>query len=393
MRVPLLPLFALLPAFLLAGPGAERAPADEPLPTAAPNAARHPHREAPKTIDLAICLDTSGSMQGLIDAARQKLWSLVSELATAKPTPTLRVALLTFGSPGSDDPGHVVLRTGFTQDLDLVSEKLFQLGTNGGDEFVGRVLHRALGALAWTPENALRMVFVAGNESADQDREKPFRLEAQNAVAKGVVVNAIYCGGPDDGDAALWRELALVGKGRFASIDHNHGTVVIATPFDQPLAELSAKLNATYVFVGDKAREQQERQRVQDGNAAGAGAPAAAERAAAKASDLYKTDDLVERLAADPALDLALLKEAELPDDLQKVPAAERKAWLETRKSERAALQAQVKDLDHKRRSHVEAEMKRQQLSDTNGLDRALRDAVRQQAHEAGFDFEAPPIR
>ena len=389
MRAPFLPLLALIPA-LLAGPGAGCAPADEPLPAAAPHAPRHPERVAPKTIDLAICLDTSGSMQGLIDAARQKLWSLVSELAMAKPTPSLRVALLTFGSPGSDDPGHVVLRTDFTQDLDLVSEKLFQLGTNGGDEFVGRVLHRALGSLAWTTERSLRLVFVAGNESADQDREKPFRLEAQNAVARGVIVNAIYCGGPDDGDAALWRELALLGKGRFASIDHNQGTVAIATPFDQPLAELSAKLNATYVFVGNKAREQEERQRAQDGNAAGAGAPAAAERAAAKASGLYKTDDLVERLAADPTLDLATLKDEELPEDMQKVPAAERKAWLEARKTEREALQTQVKELDHKRRAHVETEMKRQQLSDTNGLDRALKNAVREQAGAAGFDFSTP---
>jgi len=394
MRAPYLPLLALLPA-LLAG---SVATADEPwfpggLHADEPVAKAPPERTTPatpKTIDLVICLDTSGSMQGLIDSARQKLWSLVSELATAKPAPTLRVALLTYGSPGDDEAGHVVLRTDFTQDLDLVSEKLFQLGTNGGDEFVGRVVNRALTALAWTPTDALKLIFVAGNESADQDQVKPFRLEAAHAVAKGVIVNAIYCGGADDGDAGLWRELALAGKGRFASIDANHGTLHIATPYDKELAELSARLSTTYVFVGEKAREQEERQRAQDGNAAGAGAPAAAERAAAKASPLYKPDDLVERLAQDPALDLSTLKEEELPEELKKVPAGERKAWVEARRTEREALKAQVQALDQKRRAHVEGEMKRQQLSDENALDRALRDAVREQAGAAGFAFEAP---
>src|SRR5262245_30312138 len=169
--------------------------------------------KVPRPIDLAICLDTSGSMEGLIHAARQKIWSVVSELATAKPAPRLRVALLTYGSPGNDADGHVVLQTDFTSDLDLVSEKLFALGTNGGDEYVGRVVARALDGLAWSTGRGLRLVFVAGNESADQDTAKPFREQASRAATRSVVVNAIYCGGADDGDAAGWRELSLLGKG------------------------------------------------------------------------------------------------------------------------------------------------------------------------------------
>ncbi len=43
----------------------------------------------PRTIDLAICLDTSGSMSGLIEAAKQKLWAIVNDLALVEPTPRL----------------------------------------------------------------------------------------------------------------------------------------------------------------------------------------------------------------------------------------------------------------------------------------------------------------
>lgn len=349
----------------------------------------------PRPIDLAICLDTSGSMEGLIHAARQKIWTVVSELATAKPAPRLRVALLTYGSPGNDADGHVVVQTDFTTDLDLVSEKLFALGTNGGDEYVGRVVSRALDALAWSTGNGLRLVFVAGNESADQDTAKPFRTEASRAAERKIVVNAIYCGGADDGDAGGWRELSLLGKGRFASIDKDHGTVAIVTPFDKELAALSQRMNATYVAYGKKAEEGRARQEAQDKNAVGAGAPAAAERAAAKASGFYDNGawDLVDRLEKEPTLDLATLKDDELPADLAKVPVAERRAWLEARKAERTRLQAEIKVLDQKRQAHVKAEMAKQRLSDGAGLDRALKDALREQAGAAGFRFEevAPP--
>jgi hypothetical protein len=371
-------LYAPLIALLLAAP-----------------AAACPQCNPVKTVDLVICLDTSGSMSGLIDAARRKLWSLVSEVATAKPTPALRVALLTYGSPGDAEAGYVVRQTDFTTDLDLVSERLFALGTNGGDEYVGRVVARALDDLAWTAEQSLRLIFVAGNESADQDPLHPFRAEAERAVQRGAVVNAIYCGGADDGDAALWRELATRGNGRFASIDHQRGTVTVATPFDKPLADLSAKLNATYVFAGRLARETEERQRAQDRNAEAAGAPAAAERAAAKASGLYKPGgaDLVDRLAADPAFDPATLPVEELDDELKAVPAAERKAHLEKKRAEREAVRAEIQRLDQQRREHVAAEMKRLKLDDGQSLDRALKDALREQAAAAGLSFDAPTAR
>ena len=361
------------------------------LLSAAPAPARA-EEPKPRPVDLVVCLDTSGSMQGLIDAARQKLWSVVSELATAKPTPHLRVALLTYGSPGNDADGHVVLQTGFTTDLDLVSERLFALGTSGGAEYVGRVVARALDGLTWSTGDALRLVFVAGNESADQDRVQPFRDVAGRAAGRGILVNAIYCGGADDTDATGWRQLALTGKGRFATIDKDHGTVQVTTPFDAELAALSQRLNATYVAYGVAAEERRERQAAQDRNAVSAGAPAAAERAAAKAGDLYDNSgwDLVDRLEKEPTLDLVTRKDADLPEDLRKVPAADRRAWLTAKQAERAALQQQIKDLDAKRRAHVRVEMDKQRLSDAAGLDRALKEALREQAAAAGFRFDAP---
>ncbi len=348
-------------------------------------------RPAPsKPIDLVICLDTSGSMQGLINAARQKLWEVVNELATAKPMPELRVALLTYGSGGTEGDGYVVLQTGFTKDLDLVSEKLFALGTNGGTEYVGRVVKTSIDRLAWGGADAVKILFVAGNESADQDRAAPFREVVAHAAGLGVRVNAIYCGGADDGDAAGWREVAALGKGRYASIDHNQGTVAVATPFDADLERLSRAMNGTYLGYGRKAEEAKERQSAQDGNAAAAPAAGAA-RAASKASGLYDASgwDLVDR-SAKPDFDLAKVPTEDLPEEMRAMTLEQRKAHVELKRAERQKLAAEIQALDAKRRAHVTAEIARQGLDDSKALDRAVRDAIREQAGEKGFRFEGP---
>ncbi len=342
-----------------------------------------------KPVDLVICLDTSGSMSGLINAARQKLWSVVSELATAKPMPDLRVALLTYGSPGNDEAGHVLLQSDLTRDLDLISEKLFAMQTNGGEEFVGRVVWHALEKLDWSRKDAVRILFVAGNESADQDSVRPFRVQAKTAVDRGITVNAIYCGGADDGDAAGYRELAALAKGRFAHIDHNHGTVAVVTPYDQELAKLSAAINRTYVAFGLRAEEAQKRQVAQDANAEGAGAPAAADRAAAKAGRLYRNSawDLVDRMDEED-FDLATVPEDQLPEVMRKMTADERTAYLAEKKAERVTIQAKIKDLATKRDAFVKEEMDKRKLDDTRALDRALREAIREQAAQGGFAFD-----
>ncbi len=364
-------LFLGLAGGLLAGPAQAHDPVKPPA--------------LPKSVDLVICLDTSGSMTGLINAARQKLWSIVNELATLKPEPKLRVGLLTFGSPGAGvKPGDVVIQTELTTDLDLVSEKLFALGTNGGTELVGRVLHYALTDLSWSKDAGLKTIFVAGNESADQDKEKSYTDMAKQAGARGIYVNAIYCGGADDGDAASWRTLAA-GHGTFSNIDHNRGTVSVKTPFDKELAALSVKINTTYVWYGRDRLVRASRQKKQDGNAAAAGAPAAAQRAEAKAGSGYAAPgDLVRRLA-EKDFDAGKVADAELPENMRKMTGDERQAYLAEKAKQRAALQAKIQDLSKKRSAFVKKTMDEQQLDDSKSLDKVLRDAVKEQAKAEGF--------
>ncbi len=349
--------------------------------------------EPEKVVELAICLDTSGSMSGLIDSCRQKLWEVVNDLALAKPTPRLRVALVTFGNDGHPaDAGWVVTQSDLTDDLDLVSDKMFQLSTNGGTELVGRAVQTATSSLSWTPgDHALRIVIVAGNESADQDEVAPFRGVCKAAVEAGLLVNSIYCGPETDELAPAWREVAKLAEGEFASIDQEQGRMVITTPFDDEIAALGGKVNETYVPFGDRGTWGCENQRRQDANAT-SNAQAAASRATTKGTALYCNDswDLVDA-SEKKDFDWAALETEKLPEALRKKTLAELKAHVAKQLETRRALQKRIGDLSKKRGAHIDAEIARlEKEKGIKAFDFAVRAAVRRQAESRGFSFARP---
>src|SRR5205807_9901313 len=135
-----------------------------------------------------------------------------------------------------------------THDLDALYQKLFALTLNGGEEYVARVCRDATEQLKWSQDkSALRLIFVCGNEPASQDPVVKLKEAADKAIARGVVINPIYCGRDSDSDARDWKEFAVLCGGKFASIDQDHGVVAIATPMDKKLAEPSSQLNTTYL--------------------------------------------------------------------------------------------------------------------------------------------------
>ena len=348
---------------------------------------------AQKPIDLAICLDISGSMDGLINAARQNLWAVVNDLATLQPTPTLRVALLSYGCDAHDkEKGWVAVETDFTTDLDLVSQKLFALTTNGGSEYVARAVRTALDQLHWSPEaGGLKLLFVAGNEAANQDPTLPPNEAAKAAITRGIVVNTIYCGNPADELAPAWREVAQFADGKFAAIEKDDA-VVIATPFDEQLAALSASLNATYVPYGTRREAWVENQRAQDSNAAGLNTAAAAARCQTKAGLLYMNSqwDLVDA-CDDPKFDLAAVKKEELPEELRALTIEALRAHVAGQKKTRGEIRAKVAELGSKRDAFVLAERKKLGSAAEKMFETAVLESVRAQAAARGFHRATPP--
>ena len=98
------------------------------------------------------------------------LWTIVQQFANAKrngQTPVLRVALFEYGNtrlPASE--GFIRQVVALTDDLDKLSECLFGLTTNGGDEYCGQVIDEAITRLDWSKEN--------GGYKAISSKENPY---------------------------------------------------------------------------------------------------------------------------------------------------------------------------------------------------------------------------
>jgi hypothetical protein len=346
-----------------------------------------------QTIELAICLDTSGSMNGLIDSARARIWDIISDLATAQPAPKLRVALVTFGNDGhSAENGWTNVDIDLSTDLDLVSSKLFALTTNGGTELVGRVVDKATKSLTWsTDPSTLKIMVVAGNESADQDQDVKYQDACKRAIGSGIAVNSIYCGAETDDLVAAWKEVARLADGRSACINQNSGVVAMETPFDAELVALNASLNATYLAYGESGQWSAANQVEQDYNAANMSSAVAAQRCAAKGSSNYANGhwDLVDACKS-PDFKLETVDVKQLPEAMRNLKPEERKAFVAVRATERASIQAKIQELSVKRAQFVAAELAKASPSDTS-FERALRDAIRAQAMARGLTFPAAP--
>lgn len=341
-------------------------------------------------IDIVICLDTSSSMNGLIDSAKQKIWDIVNELATAKPKPHLRVGLYAYGTPSyGSGTGFVQKELDLTDDLDKVFTELTALRTNGGDEYCGRVISAATNEQTWdTGKKALKIIVVAGNESATQDPKINVFDAAKTAISRGIIVNTIYCGSPMHRDATAWRQVSTSADGQFAAIDQNR-TIVMSTPFDQRLAELGGRINATYVAYGKDGTYGQQRQIVADQKSLQLGPSNFAARAAAKISGQYRNSswDLLDA-SNEKDFNLSKIKKQDLPAEMQSMSTGQQKAFLEQKAKERADIQKQIADLNTQRSQFIQEALKKSGNSNDKAFDTAMLRALREQAQRNGFTFE-----
>lgn len=344
-------------------------------------------------VQIAILLDTSGSMEGLIEQAKSQLWRIVNEFAKAKQdgvTPEVQVALYEYGKSSlSAQSGWIRQIQPLTTDLDKISEELFALRTNGGDEYCGWVIKDAVNDLAWSAaSDAYKAIFIAGNEPFTQGPVS-YAESCKTAITKGIIVNTIHCGAEGEGINTKWKDGADLADGKYLVIDQNRAVVSIAAPQDKEIAKLGVELNKTYLAYGVDGKLGAGRQVSQDAAVASL-APASgavAQRAVAKASVNYRNSswDLVDAVK-EQKTDVAKLKPEELPAEMQTLNAEQRKAYVETKSKERTAMQAKIQELNKEREKYVAARLK--EISGTNTLDAVVISAVREQSAKRNFKFE-----
>lgn len=352
-------------------------------------------------VELAILLDTSNSMDGLIDQARAQLWGIVNRVASKTrggQVPRLRVALYEYGNSAIPvEAGYVRLVQPLTSDLDAFSQALFELTTNGGDEHCGEAIGRAVEELDWSKGSVtgqgFRAIYIAGNEPFTQGNLS-YSLACAAAVGKGVRVNTIHCGPEQVGAETGWREGARLAEGDFLNINQDAAVVRVPTPMDDRLAVLSSELNETFVFFGGERDAFAANQALQDSNALKLGSAVAAERAATKAGSGYRNDaDLVTRAnaAAAPAQAIAEVPAAALPEEMRSMSEEEKLAHITRLGERRASLEKQIQALNVERTTYLaqrEAEAKAEAGEGAEGdtFGSAIRSSVDRQLREAGFE-------
>ena len=344
-------------------------------------------------VQLAILLDTSNSMDGLIAQAKTQLWNIVNEFATAKQdgkAPRVQVALYEYGNQGLDrTKGFVRQVVPLTDDLDKLSEQLFSLKTNGGEEYCGWVIRDATAQLAWdSSSKTYKAIFIAGNEPFTQGSVS-YVESCKGSIAKGIIVNTIHCGPEQQGIEGKWKDGAALADGRYLVINQDARVAHIAAPQDKDIAVLNGKLNSTYIGYGAAGFAGKARQEAQDANAAAApgGSTVLATRVASKTGTNYSNSgwDLVDRAKAKD-FDISKLKDEELPEEMRKLSADDRKAFVAKKTAERETLQKELGALATAREKFVAEKMK--ETGKDNTLGAAVTGAVREQASKKGVVFE-----
>jgi len=341
-------------------------------------------------IQIALLLDTSNSMDGLINQAKSQLWTLVGELGEGKKygkTPIIELALYEYGNSSlSVSKGYIRQVLSLTTDLDDVSEKLFALETNGGQEYAGQVIMKSLDELEWSGrKDDMKLIIIAGNEPFTQGPVS-WQSACERAKAAGIIIDTIHCGDEQTGMRTGWKDAAVCAGGIYMTINQDEKYVHVPSPWDDALLDLNQRLNDTYIGYGRRGTELKTRQSVQDSNAASMNKGAQISRLYAKSKSGYSNEswDLVDAYKKDEAGVLGL-SEAEMPAELKGKTTEQRQAFIEAKQIARAEIHKQISELGKKQKAYV-AE-KRVAMAATKTLDNVMVKAVRKQAVERGFEY------
>lgn len=343
-------------------------------------------------IQVALLLDTSNSMDGLIDQAKSRLWNIVNTLTTLKyngQSPQVEIALYEYGNDGIRDENYIRQVTPLTQDLDLVSEKLFALRTNGGSEYCGAVIRDASNNLNWDGnEKSMKLIYIAGNEPFDQGRIN-YKEVTSKAKDKNIYTNTIFCGSREEGIRSFWQNGAVTGGGKYFNIDSDKKVIYIETPYDIRISECNAKLNDTYIYYGNRGSEYKLKQIAQDKNAEVQSVSNLVERTVSKSKkNAYKNEhwDLVDRAEKDAGF-IASVKESELPEELKGKSKEDLKKAIATKSAERERIQKEIEDLSKKRQTYIDGEMKKRGTDDADDLGKAIESSIVELAKKNGYSL------
>ena len=314
-------------------------------------------------VEVAFVLDSTGSMGGLIEGAKQKIWSIANSIVGRSPSPEVRIGLVSYRDRAGDE--YVTRFFDLTDDIDAVFGNLqsFQADGGGDDlESVNQALDEAVTRMSWSKDpNVLKVVFLVGDYGPHMDYPDDVKYPdtCREAAKRNIVINTVQCGDVAE-TTPVWQRIARLAEGTSVALAQDGNMQAVATPFDVEIADVSGKIGATVVAWGRAERQVEVREKAAKAEAAPASV--AADRAvynlASGGKAVQGSGDLVADLESG-SVDLAKVAKDELPPEMQRMSLAEQRAYLEARRAERDALNAQLEKLARQRAAWLEAELKK----------------------------------
>ena len=347
-------------------------------------------------IDVVFVLDTTGSMGGLIQAAKEKIWSIATTMASAQSAPEIRVGLVAYRDRGD---AYVTRVVDLSSDLDSVYATLMDFQANGGGdgpESVNQALHDAIHKVSWSQQaGTYKTVFLVGDAPPHMDYQDDVKYPVTLSAAKqqGIVVNAIQAGQMDSTTPA-WQQIAKLGAGQYFQVEQNGNAVAIATPFDEKIARLSAKMDDTRIYYGTKAEKEKQRRKLAaaDKLHATSSIESRARRATFNASKSGSTNFLGEGELVDEVssgrVDLDSIDKNQLPAAMQAMAPEEQAKVISETAERRNELKQQLSELTRERAGYLDKKVK-EAGGAKDSLDDQIYRAVREQAGRLGMSYEA----
>ena len=346
-------------------------------------------------VEVVFVLDTTSSMGGMIEAAKEKIWSIASNMASARQAPQVSMGLVAFRDRGD---AYVTRVVDLSSDLDTVYASLMDFrAAGGGDtpENVNLALHDAVEKISWSQDaETYRVIFLVGDSPPHMDYPQEMRYPEvlSLAAAKGIVVNAIQCG-PNPATAASWQQIADLGSGAYFQVEQSGSAVAVSTPYDAKLAEISRKLDDTRLYYGT-AEEMESKQIKMEATEklhtsstlASLARRAVFNSSAGGRANLLGQGDLVEDLAAD-RVDLSTVDKDQLPASMQALSPEEQRAVIDDTARQRRELENDIRELADKRRDFIKKKVDAEGGAGKS-LDENIYSAVREQAAKHGLSYK-----
>ena len=347
-------------------------------------------------VEVVFVLDTTSSMTDLIEAAKEKIWSIATTMASAQQAPEIKMGLVAFRDRGD---AYVTKVIDLSRDLDSMYAALMDFRAEGGGdtpESVNQALHDAVHNISWSQDDRVyRVVFLVGDSPPHMNYQDEVQYPAilQSAADRGIVVNAIQCG-PNPWTTKIWQQIAQLGDGRYFQVDQAGSAVAIATPFDRKLAEVSKLLDNTRLYHGPKEDREKQRRKLKAAEKLHnlSSIASRARRAEFNASASGKMNFLGQGELVDDVtegrVDLSTMDRDDLPESMQVMSPAEQKAIIEEASKRRKQLEREVQELSAQRSTYLKQKIEEQGGAE-DSLDEKIYSAVREQAAKIGLTYEA----